>query len=221
VNLLSGQSCVTTLVASDPGKGQVKFWCGLLLVIHISLQTSAWNTLNHHNLSQVLLQTRIPTSMALYDMLPANEISRRQQVLDAAHDNRVVDLSSEFVSAYKEDTFKPRIHAELLVLEHFYQNNLDFANGERYIGCSKPSCDCCDLYMKRHPDTFITRATHGNLWTNWRPPSLVNSATTIDKHTRDILNEMVKHIRKAALNQILLKLPQRQRMPDSATGISV
>ena len=155
-------------------------------------------------------------------MLPANESLRHKQVLEAIHDNRVVDLSSDFLKAYNDDTFRSRVHAELLVPEQFHHNSLEFFNHERYVGCSKPSCYCCNLYMKCHPGTFNTRASHGNLWTNWRPSiSPGSSAVAFDKHTRDILNEMVKHIRKAALDQILSKMTRRQKLPDSATGISL
>ncbi len=38
------------------------------------------------------------------------------------------------------------VHAETLMMEHFYFNQLHFFGNDRYIGCSKPSCYYCDLW---------------------------------------------------------------------------
>jgi hypothetical protein len=133
----------------------------------------------------------------------------------------VMDISAAFIAKYTEKTFRPRIHAELLLLEHFYHQNLRFVENDRYIGCSKPSCYCCDLYMKCHPGGFVTRACHGNLWINWRAPiPPIDNDEQARKHTAKMLNEMVKTVRRDAIGQLLSKQPRRQRVPDSTTGMS-
>jgi hypothetical protein len=158
---------------------------------------------------------------ALGRMLPASETDRLKQIQEIVRNSRVFDISLAFFEAYTDETFRPRVHAEVLVLEHFHHNDLEFVNNDRYVGCSKPSCYCCDLYMKCHPGNFVARASHGNLWLNWRAPILpLDDGEAAQKHTRDILNSMVKHIRQDALHQIQSRLPRRRKVPDSTTGMS-
>jgi hypothetical protein len=158
---------------------------------------------------------------ALKRMLPANESDLLKQVREILRDIRVFDVATSFLDAYTADNFRPRIHAELLLLEHFYHNDLDFVDSDRYIGCSKPSCYCCDLYMKSHPGNFVARACHGNLWVNWRAPiPPIEDKMAAQKHTADILNGMVKKVREDVIFQIMSKRPRRPRVPDSTTGMS-
>jgi len=163
---------------------------------------------------------------ALGRMLPAGQSNRLDQLKEILKKNPVLSVSNPvvstaFVEEYTDKNFKPRIHAELLVLEHFHFKRLEFVNRDRYIGCSKPSCYCCDLYMKHHPGNFVIRACHGNLWTNWRPPIPPTNDTAIaEKHTTDMLNEMVKRIRMDVISQIESKELPRSKALDSTTGIS-
>jgi hypothetical protein len=158
---------------------------------------------------------------ALGRMIPKAEGQRLQDVREAVKNFTVMDISAKFSAKYADESFKPRIHAELLLLEHFYHKNLSFVENDRYIGCSKPSCYCCDLYMKCHPGGFVTRACHGNLWINWRAPiPPINNDEQARKHTAKMLNEMVKTVRRDAIGQLLSKQPRRPRVPDSTTGIS-
>ena len=158
---------------------------------------------------------------ALGRMIPKSETQRLQDVREAVKTFTVMDISAEFLAEYTNETFKPRIHAELLLLEHFYHRNLAFVEDDRYIGCSKPSCYCCDLYMKCHPGGFVTRACHGNLWINWRAPiPPIDDDEQARKHTAKMLNEMVKTVRRDAIGQLLSKKPRRRRVPDSTTGMS-
>ena len=158
---------------------------------------------------------------ALGRMISKTETQLLHDVREAVETSRVMDISADFRATYTDETFKPRIHAELLLLEHFYHRNLRFVENDRYIGCSKPSCYCCDLYMKCHPGGFVTRACHGNLWINWRAPiPPIDDDEKAGKHTAKMLNEMVKTVRRDAIRQLLSKQPRRRRVPDSTTGVS-
>jgi OTT_1508-like deaminase len=158
---------------------------------------------------------------ALGRMLSKDESQRLQEIREMVGNFKVFDISAQFLEIYTDKTFRPRIHAELLLLEHFHQHNLEFVENDRYIGCSKPSCYCCDLYMRCHPGNFVRRACHGNLWINWRAPiPPVADDQVARQHTAKMLNEMVKSIRQDALDQLLSKQPRRPRVPDSTTGMS-
>jgi hypothetical protein len=158
---------------------------------------------------------------ALGRMFQKHESDRLQQVQETLNNFKILDVSSQFLEEYTDKKFRPRIHAELLLLAHFYHRNLEFANNAKYIGCSKPSCYCCDLYIKCHPGKFNVRASHGNLWVNWRAPvPPLSDDEVAQKHTKKILNAMVKYIREDVIFQIDSKAPARPRVRDSTTGIT-
>jgi hypothetical protein len=158
---------------------------------------------------------------ALGRMHGRDEIQRLEEAREVVRNTNSLDISAEFFDKYCDKKFKPRVHAEVLLLEHFYHQKLDFLDNDRYIGCSKPSCYCCDIYMKIHPGGFVQRPCHGNLWINWRAPvPPIKDDKAAQKHTANMLNEMIKYIRRDALNQLLSKRPRRPRVPDSTTGMS-
>jgi len=160
-------------------------------------------------------------SGALRRMFQQHENNRLQRVEEILSCFKLFDVSARFEEKYKEKNFWPRVHAELLLLEHFYYRNLSFVRNHRYIGCSKPSRYCCDLYIKCHPGQFAVRATHGNLWVNWHAPiQPINNEKQVQKHTQIILNDMIKDIRKDVVFQIESRAPPSPRKQDSTTGIT-
>ncbi|KAI1855704.1 hypothetical protein JX266_000569 [Neoarthrinium moseri] len=122
---------------------------------------------------------------------------------------------------YASETFKPCVHAEIQVLEHFYQQGLAYAEGDPYIGCSKPACYCCSLYIENHPAGCVVPQTHRNIYLNWGPPVLHDGTADEGYPTqRDILNAMLKVIRKEVFNQVSSKANALKRHHDSITGLT-
>lgn len=81
------------------------------------------------------------------------------------------------------------------MLEHFYLNNLNSAGGDRYIGCGKPSCYCCEMYMQFHPARTRARPYHANAWAQWSPPVAINEGpTTHTRHSLAILCRMLNRL---------------------------
>jgi len=139
------------------------------------------------------------------------------------------DMDSKFgiyrrlVEEYRKPTFLPRVHAELIILEHFYTHKCDFVdNRDKYIGCSKPACYCCYHYIWAHPGNFVRPASHNKTYLNWRPPDVVDVGEdgSAAKHQRDIMNKMVEMIRKDVFAQIENQRGRRRAHPDSTTGIT-
>ena len=154
-------------------------------------------------------------------MLPAQspDLGRYQQAL--AEMDTKYQISRRFLESYSDDNLKPRVHAEIQVLEHFYADALSFAGDDPFIACSKPACFCCMLYFRSHPGHFVEPVSHNKIYLNWRPPDLNAANESIShKHQRDILNAMVVHIREEALRQIDGKSAPRAWHPDSVTGIT-
>jgi hypothetical protein len=136
--------------------------------------------------------------------------------------NQKFDIERIVRVEYDKKNFKPRVHAELMLLEHFYRNSLDFAENDRYIGCSKPACYCCSLYFRSHPDQFVEPASHQKIYLNWMPPTsnwdVPESDSGFANHERYMLNKMVESIRSKTIDQIKNQTGRRQKHFDSVTG---
>jgi hypothetical protein len=155
-------------------------------------------------------------------MLPAKspDLGRYQQALTEM--DTKYQLSRRFLGNYTDANLKPRVHAEIQVLEHFYASALSFAGADPFIACSKPACFCCLLYIRNHPGNFVEPESHRKIYLNWRPPD-TNAEYDFPshEHQRDILNAMIQEIRKETLRQIDEKSAPRAWHPDSLTGITV
>ncbi|KAI0101806.1 hypothetical protein GGR51DRAFT_528564 [Nemania sp. FL0031] len=135
--------------------------------------------------------------------------------------NQRFDIVSRFKKEYDDKNFKPLIHAEIQVLGHFWGKR-QFFEDDRYIGCSKPACYCCHLYMQHHPAKCVVPQTSRNVYVNWGLEALPQGTRDVDyKHQRDMLNEMTKAIRSDALDQILRKTTAAPWHPDSQTGFTL
>jgi len=127
-----------------------------------------------------------------------------------------------FVEESSRPTFLPRVHAELILLEHFHTHKYDFVDGDKYIGCSKPACYCCYHYICAHPGNFVRPACHNKTYLNWCPPDVVDvdEDGSAAKYQRDVMNTVVGVIRRDVLAQIKSKRGRGRAHPDSTTGIT-
>ncbi|KAI0389383.1 hypothetical protein F5Y17DRAFT_449070 [Xylariaceae sp. FL0594] len=166
-------------------------------------------------------------------MLPKGEIAKPQYRDAASVMNHKYAIVDRFRQQYGNSNFKPTIHAEVQVLEHFWVaksgKRRHFFEDDRYVGCSKPACYCCHLYFEAHPAKCVIPQTSKRIYLNWglrnlAPPSSnnhVNPSGDGYVHQRDMLNKMVQRIRDDALDQILRKAePPALWHPDSLTGFT-
>jgi hypothetical protein len=158
---------------------------------------------------------------ALKRMLPSDapELEVYRQAL--ALMDKPFKISERFLQDYSDSKNKTRVHAEVQVLHHFDQYDKEFAGGDKYIACSKPACFCCHLYFRHHPGGFVEPRSHHKVYLNWQPPGMESPKIEQKNQLRDILNLMIKDIRKDALGQIIKKAAPRGCHPDSITGISL
>lgn len=134
--------------------------------------------------------------------------------------NKVVNVFEDFMSLYEQA--QPQVHAEIQCLEHFYRGRLRFADGDRFIACSKPACLCCELYFKHHPARMVVPASHRKVWTRWSPP-LVENFGKNDVATwqqKQILNKITQELRDLVITQVLERSQSICWHPDSRTGIT-
>ena len=122
---------------------------------------------------------------------------------------------------FKGERLELKPHAEAVILDHFFTNNIQFANGDMYVGCSRPSCYCCKLYFDHHPAGASTGRFHGVLWIQWRLPRLLESVQdTVDHTTLKVLQKMSDQVRKDVLAALMPLKHHDFNMFDSTTGFS-
>ncbi|ETS75099.1 hypothetical protein PFICI_13583 [Pestalotiopsis fici W106-1] len=157
----------------------------------------------------------------LVRMLPAKDPNLHKYKEALLNLDHRVKLHDRVIGQYKSKSFQPKVHAEIQVLEYFYENNLNFIDDDRYINCSKPACYCCHLYIRHHPLGIVEPASHKNIYPNWGPPLLPEGAQDPDyPHQLHILNKMLETIRKEALTQISHQSIGPRGHRDTTTGIT-
>ncbi|ETN36986.1 uncharacterized protein HMPREF1541_07974 [Cyphellophora europaea CBS 101466] len=166
----------------------------------------------------------IANRLASNDGELTKEVQGRLELL-----NQAMDLEQTIRKEYSEKGQKPQIHAELILLEHYYRNReiLQFYDSDRYIGASKPACYCCSLYFREHPGDLAQPASHQKIYLNWVPPMSASDAQEQNSesaiHERAMLNRMVKSIRTTAIEQLRQQTgpSKRMRQFDSITWESL
>ncbi|KAH8880810.1 hypothetical protein GQ53DRAFT_889572, partial [Thozetella sp. PMI_491] len=134
-------------------------------------------------------------------------------------------IDEEIAAAWTKKSFRPIIHAELLVLNWLEVNGLTrpeyFFNNWRFIGCSKPTCKLCFYYISSHHTGIQFRNRHPNLYLNWRMPEVVNESGQQTKeqlqakHT-DIIQKIMDPLRQDIIRTLSEKVADR-RDHDSST----
>lgn len=85
-------------------------------------------------------------------------------------------LDDEIAKQWHSD-IRPYVHAEILLLDWLQNtpggtNPYRFFKGWQYIGASKPTCGLCKIYTDEIAPEVRVRATHSNIYYNWRLPDV-------------------------------------------------
>ena len=133
----------------------------------------------------------------------------------------IVHLQDRIDAQFKAESFRPRVHAELILLEYFYKQKLPFLDNDRYVGCSKPACYCCYQYIVCHPGRFVHPASHSITYLAWKRPDLLDpSSLEEQRHQIKLMNDITQRIRDDVLIKIDSYIEATTRRPDSLTGIT-
>ena len=120
------------------------------------------------------------------------------------------DMQEKFTAATKK--FRPYVHAELVLLDSILTEKKSrfFAESQygRYIGCSKPTCRLCKLYIENHPSGVEVRPGHGNIYHQWRAPDIidkvginVDEASKAREKIHGAMLEKLRHIIKRTITE--------------------
>lgn len=140
--------------------------------------------------------------MKLTDLFPENcsegfdmSLSRMKTVFGTD----AMKNANEHLCGHFQNNWRLKYHAEAKMADFFYCENRKFWRGDRYIGCSKGSCYCCDLYFWLHPGNFVRRPCHGNAWVQWQRPALLASPQAGHEMTKRMLQTVEGDVKRAIL----------------------
>lgn len=170
-------------------------------------------------------QKQLPASKILSTMLRTRVDSAKYIQLFEGTQSLQLNVNQVIQDMMADETFKPIVHAELLVLQSLEKDGLthpsQFFNSWMYIGSSKPTCRLCHLYFQERHGGFQVRPSHGNLYINWKPPDVFqNEGEVAIKARESMLNAIVVPIRRDALRTLDNQVPLG-RQHDSSTGMTV
>lgn len=117
-----------------------------------------------------------------------------------------------------EHGITPIVHPEVALMHHFYINDLEFFNRDRYIGCSKASCYSCSLYFDAHPAQICQRPCHGNVYVKWSPP--LSDDGRLDVTNAAVIKSMLRSVQGDMRVHILQSIYGQKQSRDSSTAIT-
>jgi hypothetical protein len=147
---------------------------------------------------------------------------QRDRFLDRLHTVWDADEVSKILR--KEIPTKTRVHAELLLLNHFDKQGCNFLDGgDKYIGCSKPACYLCYLFISEHPGRYTLPPSHQKVYPAWRLPDIYsNEARSHERLSvqEEVLMKMIKRVRQDLTTDIESRELRRPYHADSTAGVT-
>lgn len=132
-----------------------------------------------------------------------------------------ISTAKNLAQRHRRVALIPVPHAETQVLHHLFVRELRFVGGDRYVGCSKPSCYSCAKYFHFHPMRARTGRIHNNVWMKWCLPSAcMGSDGEVERHSLRMMRVMADSIRDDVMALLLGDGVQPGAMFDSTAGLT-
>ncbi|KAL9567435.1 hypothetical protein ACKAV7_008385 [Fusarium commune] len=151
------------------------------------------------------------TAVAIVQHMEAFEKVKMPELMQDAEDLRRMGLNKAIQIQLLKRTFRPIVHAEVLIHHYLTKNRITrpnrFWRQWQYIGASKPTCRLCHYYFSSHSQSQIqVRPSHLNLYPNWRLPEISDED---DAEAREAHRKLLKSIAEKVRNDAKRTLQQR------------
>lgn len=77
------------------------------------------------------------------------------------------NIRERLFAGCQDRDFRPRVHAELMLLEYFYSDQLEFVDDGRFI--TRVLLLLQYHYISQHPGGFVRPSSPGIRYRNWLP----------------------------------------------------
>ncbi|KAG4266900.1 hypothetical protein FPRO04_13015 [Fusarium proliferatum] len=161
-------------------------------------------------ISKPIVQSDL-TAVAIVQHMEAFEKVKMPELMQDAEDLRRMGLDKAIQIQLLKRTFRPIVHAEVLIHHYLTKNGITrpnrFWRQWQYIGASKPTCRLCHYYFSSHSQSQIqVRPSHLNLYPNWRLPEISDED---DAEAREAHRKLLKSIAEKVRNDAKRTLQQR------------
>lgn len=162
---------------------------------------------------------QVPFQHNLSDLFPRTETQGYDFSLDRMRTVFGVSAMEEVeinLNALRDGPRLLKLHAEVRVADFFHVSGRSYFRDVRYIGCSKGTCYCCDLYLAVHPGNLVRRPCHGNAWVKWQLSALMLTRIAETRPLERMVMRMRDDVSRAIMDE-----GQRGHAKtfDSSTGI--
>ncbi|KAL2371456.1 hypothetical protein RJZ57_004118 [Blastomyces gilchristii] len=131
---------------------------------------------------------------------------------------RGLDEIAQEINALR--SVKTQTHAELLLIDYIEQHEEIRVTNDKYIGCSKPACYLCHLYIRHHPGNYSLPDTSNKLYVKWRIPDIdpgdKDVKTELTEQAEKILDLIIQDIRRDFRNDLKRSRPRNMHADSSA-----
>ena len=125
---------------------------------------------------------------------------------------------------HSQHNTKTRVHAELLLIDHFDKHGCNFLGGnDKYIGCSNPACYLCYAYIMSHPGRYAVPPSHQKLYVGWRPPDITSSDSTNvarQQAQQRVMLKLIDWVRRDIATDIESRTSRLPYHADSTVGMT-
>ncbi|EEY21221.1 conserved hypothetical protein [Verticillium alfalfae VaMs.102] len=157
-----------------------------------------------------LAKSKLTAAQVISQMMPHKDAPL---YLDQVTELQKFGLDNLIQQQVATPTFKPIVHAEVLVHNYLLRRDINIASqywhGWKTIGGSKPTCRLCNYYFISHPDRLDqVRGSHRNLYPNWRLPDVFESeGTRMNKARLELLDDIIARVRDDTKRTLREKVP--------------
>ncbi|PGH16844.1 hypothetical protein AJ79_01488 [Helicocarpus griseus UAMH5409] len=132
--------------------------------------------------------------------------SEQEDIKKQLEQRRSLDEMSDEIRQKRKKTIT-QTHAELLLIDYIDRYGCVFPDpNDRYIGCSKPACYLCHLYIHHHPRGYSLPDKSNKLYIKWRMPGSYFDADTDTREqvgkAEKILDAMIQEIKRDFKNDL-------------------
>lgn len=124
----------------------------------------------------------------------------------------------------EQHSTKTRVHAELLLIDHFDRYGCHFLDdNDKYVGCSKPACYLCYAYITSHSGRYAIPPSHQKLYVGWRPPDIDTNdpaCAARQKFQEGIILKLIEWVRKDLATDIESRSSRLPFHADSTAGMT-
>ncbi|KAL5003003.1 hypothetical protein BDV10DRAFT_190939 [Aspergillus recurvatus] len=124
--------------------------------------------------------------------------SKRDEFLQKLQETAPPGLTQTL--AHYSQTVLTEVHPELLVINYFdtLSDGGFVDEGDKYIGCTKPSCYLCHLFISYHPARYSRISSSSRICLNWRLPDISReecNAMARAENQKSVLQQLINTIR--------------------------